>query len=297
MLPRLLAIPLAAAIAQSAPGIQVSRQARSIQPGEIVVLTMSTPAAAGGIRVRAFDREWPVYAVDDTTSRVVIGIDLDVAPGDYAVAIEASSPGLPAVQTETLTVLPKAFRTRQLTVDPAFVTPPENVLERIVREAKTLTGLWQSSHTAPLWSGPFHPAVPHAANSAFGKRSIFNGEPRSAHGGADFASPAGTPVRSPAGGRVLLAEDLYFTGGSVMVDHGAGLISLFAHLSSMDVAAGATVTTGQRLGTVGATGRVTGPHLHWTVRANGARVDPIAVLDVLGQASAASTGKRRTSHR
>jgi murein DD-endopeptidase MepM/ murein hydrolase activator NlpD len=125
--------------------------------------------------------------------------------------------------------------------------------------------------------------VPHAANSAFGTRSIFNGEPRSAHGGADFRSPAGTPVRAPAGGRVLLARDLYYTGLTAMIDHGAGLISLFAHLSSIDVVPGAVVKPGEMLGKVGATGRVTGPHLHWTVRVSGARVDPLAVLHVLGR--------------
>jgi murein DD-endopeptidase MepM/ murein hydrolase activator NlpD len=295
MLPRLLAIPLAAAIAQSVPApgvpeIQVSRQARSIQPGEIVVLTMTTPVAASGLRVRAFDREWPAYAVDATTSRVLIGIDLDVAPGAHVVTIDGGSSGPAAILTETLTVAPKTFGTRRLTVDPAFVNPPAEVQARIAREAAELNALWQSSTATPLWSGPFRPAVPHAANSAFGTRSLFNGEPRSAHGGADFRSPAGTPVSAPAGGRVLLAKDLYYTGGTVMIDHGVGLISLFAHLSSIDTEAGTTVAGEQVVGKVGSTGRVTGPHLHWTIRAGGSRVDPLSVLDALG---AASTVARR----
>jgi murein DD-endopeptidase MepM/ murein hydrolase activator NlpD len=130
--------------------------------------------------------------------------------------------------------------------------------------------------------GPFEPAVPHAANSAFGTRSIFNGEARSAHSGADFSSPAGTPVKAPAGGRVLLARELYYTGRTVMVDHGAGIISLFAHLSAIDVAPDAAIRAGQVIGKVGATGRATGAHLHWTVRVSGARVDPLALLHVLG---------------
>jgi murein DD-endopeptidase MepM/ murein hydrolase activator NlpD len=125
--------------------------------------------------------------------------------------------------------------------------------------------------------------VPQAANSAFGTRSVFNGQPRSPHGGADFLSPAGTPVHAPAGGRVLLARDLYYTGNSVVIDHGAGLVSLFAHLSRIDVSDGAAVQTGQVIGLVGATGRVTGPHLHWSVRAGGARVDPLSLLAILGQ--------------
>ena len=121
------------------------------------------------------------------------------------------------------------------------------------------------------------------ANSAFGARSIFNGQPRSPHGGADFLSAAGTPVKAPNAGRVALARDLYFTGNTVVIDHGLGLFSLFAHLSAIDVQAGAAVGTGDVVGRVGATGRVSGPHLHWTVRAGGARVDPLSLLEVLGE--------------
>jgi murein DD-endopeptidase MepM/ murein hydrolase activator NlpD len=292
MLPRLLAILIAAAIVHQGPSVQVSVEARSVQPGEVVVLTMDAPAPAAAVHVRAFDRDWPAFAVDERTWRVVVGIDLDVAPGEYAVGIRLDSPAGVLRHNERLTVSPRTFRTRWLTVDPAFVNPPATVQARIAREADALGRLWQSSNARPLWDGPFAPAVPHAANSAFGTRSVFNDEPRSAHGGADFRSPAGTPVRSPAGGRVLLAGDLYFTGGTVMLDHGAGLISLFAHLSSIDVAPDAVVKAGDVLGKVGATGRVTGPHLHWTVRASGARVDPLAVLHVLGAAPGTARDRR-----
>jgi murein DD-endopeptidase MepM/ murein hydrolase activator NlpD len=124
--------------------------------------------------------------------------------------------------------------------------------------------------------------VPQPANSAFGTRSVFNGKPRNAHGGADFLSPGGTPVHAPNAGRVVVARNLYFAGNSVVIDHGAGLFSQLAHLSEMDVAEGDRVEAGQVVGRVGATGRVTGPHLHWAVRAAGARVDPLSLLAVLG---------------
>ena len=124
--------------------------------------------------------------------------------------------------------------------------------------------------------------MPQEANSAFGTRSIFNGQARSPHGGADFPSPAKTPVHSPNRGRVVLAKDLYYTGGTVVVDHGLGLVSLFAHLSRIDVSEGDLVAHGQVVGLVGATGRVTGAHLHWTLRLGGARVDPLSLLAVLG---------------
>ena len=105
---------------------------------------------------------------------------------------------------------------------------------------------------------------------------------RSAHSGGDFLSPSGTPIHAPAAGRIVLAENLYFSGNTVIIDHGAGLFSLLAHMSVVDVKTGDRVATGDVVGKVGATGRVTGPHLHWTVRANGARVDPLSLLAVLG---------------
>src|SRR5439155_1702388 len=121
------------------------------------------------------------------------------------------------------------------------------------------------------------------ANSGFGTRSIFNGRQRSAHGGTDFLSRQGTPVRSPNAGLVVAARDLYFTGNTVIIDHGLGLFSLLAHLSRLVVQEGDTVAAGQVVGLVGATGRVTGPHLHWAVKVSGARVDPLSVLAVAGE--------------
>jgi murein DD-endopeptidase MepM/ murein hydrolase activator NlpD len=133
-----------------------------------------------------------------------------------------------------------------------------------------------------LWSGAFERPVPQENNSAFGSRSVFNDQPRSPHSGADFLSPAGTPIHAPNAGRVMLAKELYFTGNTVIIDHGLGMFSLMAHLSAIEVHEHDIVKTGQLLGAVGATGRVTGAHLHWAIRINGARVDPLSVVIVLG---------------
>jgi murein DD-endopeptidase MepM/ murein hydrolase activator NlpD len=154
---------------------------------------------------------------------------------------------------------------------------------RIDREAADLQRLWNAPAPQRLWSGPFARPVPGRATSIFGTRSIFNGKPRSPHGGADFLSPAGTPIRAPNGGRIVLARDLYFSGNTVVIDHGLGLFSLLAHLSVIDVHEGDIVVTDAVVGRVGATGRVTGPHLHWAVRASGARVDPLSLLALLGR--------------
>lgn len=278
----LLAVFVARPAATGVPPIAVSAESRAQQPGELVVLTIVTAEPVGAVRVRAFERDLAAFKVDATTWRVLIGIDLDVVPGTYSVSIAPGAPLSSAAVVHRLDVEPKTFRTRRLTVGDAYVNPPKAVQLRIEQEAQILAGLWAGSANARLWDGRFVRPVPQPANSAFGTRSILNGSPRSPHGGADFASPAGTPVVSPGGGRIVLARELYYTGNTVVVDHGLGLVSLFAHLSAIDVKTGDVVAAGATLGRVGATGRVTGPHLHWALRAGGARIDPLALLAMLG---------------
>ncbi len=263
--------------------IGVAAAARALQPGELVVLTLTTPAGVDRVRVSAFGRAIPAAEVEPRAWRVLIGIDLDVAPGKHTVSIGAWSGENEVETTYDLVVKPRRFATRRLLVDEAMVNPPAAELARIQAEAAELARLWGRSATEPLWTAPFVRPVPDQANSNFGTRSIFNGERRSPHGGTDFLSPAGTPIKAPNGGRVVLARNLYFTGNTLVIDHGLGLLSLFAHLSACAVREGDMVSTGQLVGNVGATGRVTGPHLHWAVRANGSRVDALSLLAVLGQ--------------
>ncbi|HSG01791.1 MAG TPA: M23 family metallopeptidase [Vicinamibacterales bacterium] len=266
-----------------APSGAVTVDARALAPGELIVLTVTTASEAGAVHVRAFDRDWPTFAVDPLTWRTFVGIDLDVEPGEYAASVRIDSSSGTERLKRPLAVESKTFRTRNLTVDNAFVNPPASVQARIEREAAELNRVYASGSPMPLWTAPLIRPVPHQANSAFGTRSVFNGERRSPHGGADFLSPAGTPIKAPSAGVVLLAGDLYYTGGTVVLDHGAGLISVFAHMSSVDSKTGDRVEAGTVLGKVGATGRVTGAHLHWTLRANGVRVDPLSLLDLLGK--------------
>jgi murein DD-endopeptidase MepM/ murein hydrolase activator NlpD len=219
--------------------------------------------------------------VSATEWKVLVGIDLETKPGRYDVSI-VTGPSDPGRVTQLLTVLPRTFTTRKLTVDAAFVNPPPADVARITADTERLNRAWASSSETILWSGPWLRPVPGASNSAFGTRSIYNGQPRSPHSGADFQGAAGTPVETPNSGRVVLAGDLYFTGNTVVIDHGGGLFSLFAHLRAITVDEGDSVATGSILGELGATGRVTGPHLHWAIRVSGARVDPLSLLALLG---------------
>jgi len=262
-----------------AAALEVIARSRSTQPGELVLVAITAPPQTRRVRVRAFDREIPPYPVDERHWQALVGIDLDTRPGTYPIAVDADGHDTAAYQ---LVVRPRKFPTRRLTVDPDFVTPPASARERIESDAKLLDDVWHE-RSARLWHAPFVRPVPQAANSAFGTRSVFNGQRRNAHGGADFLSPAGTPVHAPNAGRIAVARDLYFSGNTVVIDHGLGLFSMLAHLSSFDVREGDRVEAGAVVGRVGATGRVTGPHLHWAVRAGGARVDPLSVLTLLGE--------------
>ena len=267
-----------AAPLRSAETPTIQLEARAYQPGELVVLTIPTTAAPAAIRVRAFGHNVPVFQTGSGTCGALIGIDLDVLPGNQNVTIDLPD-GNHVVKT--ITVTRRRFPTRQLRVDPDFVIPPPTVEARIAHEARELAAIWTTPSAERLWTGAFERPVPGEATSSFGTRSIFNGQPRSPHGGADFLSPAGTPIHAPAAGRIILAQDLYFSGNTVIIDHGLGLFSMLAHLSAFEAREGDRVEAGQVVGRVGATGRVTGPHLHWAVRVGGARVDPLSVLAML----------------
>jgi murein DD-endopeptidase MepM/ murein hydrolase activator NlpD len=263
----------------AAAPLHVSAPATILQPGSVILLTITGESPLPAVRARAFGRELSPFPIDNRTWQVLVGIDLDVKPGSYPVEVDAADPGTRT--THLLTVKTRRFPTRTLTVDPDLVNPPPQEMPRIAREAERLRRLWDAPAGARIWEGPFIRPVPDAANSSFGTRSIYNGQPRSPHGGTDFLSGTGRAIKAPNAGRVVIAESLYFTGGTVVLDHGVGILSLFAHLSTIGVREGDLVKTGDVIGEVGATGRVTGPHLHWAVRVGGARVDPLLLLSAL----------------
>ncbi len=266
----------------AADAIQIEIAARAMQPGELVVFTITAPPGADTVTVRAFDKEIAAVRADDRSWLALVGIDLGVRPGRSETTVIAGTAGGPVSASYPLTVLAKQFPTRRLKVNPALVEPPASELPRIQRETARTNQIYASTAPRALWAGTFVRPVTEPANSRFGSRSIFNGRGSSPHTGADFLSGSGTPVKAPNAGRVRLAENLYFSGNAVILDHGLGLFSVFAHLSAFKVQEGDEVATGDVLGLVGATGRVTGPHLHWAVRASGARIDPLSLLALLG---------------
>lgn len=179
-----------------------------------------------------------------------------------------------------LRVRPHSFPSTRLSVAPRYSSPPAEVMDRIEREREMIGQALSGSVDEWLWDGRFTWPRPHRVTSPFGQRRVFNGELRSRHWGLDLAGPQGAPVRAAARGTVVLAHHLYYAGNTVFLDHGHGVFTGYSHLSAIDVGVGDTVESGQVVGEVGATGRVTGPHLHWTLRVGGVRLDASSLMSL-----------------
>ena len=264
-------------------GLLVTHEARAVAPGEMMLLTITAPGPILAIDATAFGHPLPTFpGGQPETWHALVGIDLDAAPGKYDIVIVARQNQGRQSRVHQIVVSAKRFGVRRLTVDPKFVTPPASALGRIEREQKRLAEVLAVVSPQRLWRGRFVAPVDGPPASNFGQRSVFNGQPRGSHRGTDFASPSGAPVSAPGAGRVVMAEDLYYSGNTVLVDHGLGLFSLLGHLSQIDVRVGDVVDMGSSVGAVGATGRATGPHLHWTLRFGSAVVDPLSLLALKG---------------
>ena len=172
-------------------------------------------------------------------------------------------------------------RVDRLRVNQRFVELDEKDVERSKHESKLMQEIFATVTTERYWTGIFHPPLrTMQPRGNFGRRRVFNGEPRAPHTGEDLRASLGTSVYAPQSGKVVLAKNLFFAGNTVIVDHGLGLYTFFAHLSAFSVKEGDLVKIGQRLGRVGATGRVTGAHLHWSARLGNSRFDPLQLLDL-----------------
>ena len=268
-------------VGQDGRPLTLASSSRTLSPGSVVLLTVKSSAPMASLTGQAFGRPIRFWEAGPLEWRGLVAADLEAKPGSYEIdVVYADASGAAGNRKTPLTVVRKQFETRRLRVGGEFVNPPAGEAERIAGEAKRLAALFTQT-TPRAWHGTFQSPVPGTATSSFGRLTVLNGQPRGRHQGADFRAATGTPVLAPNAGRVVLAEDLYFSGNTVVIDHGLGMFSLLAHLSRIDVTAGSNVTRGETLGLSGATGRVTGPHLHWALRLSEFSVDPLAVVAVL----------------
>ncbi len=219
--------------------------------------------------------------------RAILGVDLEKTPGTYPVLIHVqTASGKPASCTLQIPVRAGKFATERLHVEKEFVEPSPEQIKRANEERDKLRAIFDQVTPEKLWAGDFRvPLDGVTTGGNFGKRRILNGQPGSPHSGVDFPAVTGTPVHAAQQGRVVLAQELFFPGNTVVIDHGLGIYTFYGHLSEIDVKVGDELQSGQVLGKVGATGRVTGPHLHWGLTVERTRVNPLQLVKLLENAS------------
>jgi murein DD-endopeptidase MepM/ murein hydrolase activator NlpD len=220
------------------------------------------------------------YPNGRVTFSALVGADVEAKPGSSKLFLKAtSSTGSENYGEVAIKVKSKAFRRESFNVSQSFDHMSPETIEEIRREQAAFARVFAAPSGERMWNGPFVRPVPHEASaSSFGFRRIINGVPRAPHTGTDLSAPTGTEVLATNHGRVALVGNFFFAGGSVVLDHGAGLFTMYFHLSEFKVAEGAMVKKGDVVALSGGTGRVTGPHLHWGARLLNARIDPLQLL-------------------
>jgi murein DD-endopeptidase MepM/ murein hydrolase activator NlpD len=267
-----------AACAQPATGV-VTLTPAVVEAGSPELIRVPAPGTA------QVDGDWMGQKLEFFRGRdgrawfALTGVDVEAALGPSTLRIHVRASGAALQElNQTVEIHEAHYRTGALSVAPRFVQPPPEAMQEIEAEVALKQKVFAQSSPEPLWIGDFRAPVTAAPTDSFGTRRTFNGKLASVHKGMDFRAHMGTPVRAGNSGVVVLARPLYFEGNCVAIDHGMGLYTISMHLSRIEVHEGERVTKGQFLGLSGATGRVTGPHLHWAVRWEGAYLDPAKLL-------------------
>lgn len=265
-------IPLAGA-QETAPAAPVPQEERVVFPARVSQGALVFGKVPPGSDVRFRQRLLRTTAY----GTVVFGVGRDEAG---PLTVDVTSPS-GRVESVSITVTPRDWPVERVNgVPPKTVNPPPEIAARIQREQALVTAARERDDERADFALPFQWPVQGRISGRFGNARVYNGQPGAGHSGMDIAAPDGTPVRAPAGGIVTFASpDLYLTGGTLLLDHGHGVSSNFLHLSRIDVKVGDRIEPGQVIGAVGATGRATGPHLHWGMNWFDVRVDPLLVLE------------------
>ena len=235
----------------------------------------------------------------ESVRKGLVGVDLELAPGAYEFKVSGQTASGEKIGCSVMVEVKKGrFATEKLQVGKQFVEPSPEQIKRAEEERQKLRELFDRVTPERLWDGKFRiPLDGVTTGSNFGKRRILNGNPGSPHGGVDLPGTTGTPVHAAQRGRVVLAEELFFSGNTVVVDHGLGIYTFYGHLSEIGVKVGDALEAGAVLGKVGATGRVTGPHLHWGLTVERARVNPLLLVKLLGNSSGEAARKKSSRPR
>jgi len=250
--------------------------------GQILMVQIPAPGQTGDVvgrflgRSVSFYRDARAHAADVYMG--LLGIDMQDSPGTHELSVELTNGTGTRRLSYNVLVLKGVFPIQHLTLPKDMVDLDEAALTRVKAEQEQVQAILGTVYPDRRWRTAFIEPVQGHVAGAFGRMRMINGQPRNPHNGEDIAAEAGTPVVASNDGVVRLTVEHYFSGKGVYLDHGLGLYSMYFHLSELLVREGEQVTRGQIIGRVGASGRVTGPHLHWGIRLNGARVDPYSLV-------------------
>lgn len=273
------------------PGVTLKLSAPSSSQGSLLLLELDSRKPLVEVNAEWNSKNvpfWQVHSAGTDSSRVppndlrqaILGVDLEKAPGTYPLLVHVQVVGeKPVGCTIQIPVRAGKFATERLQVGKEFVEPSPEQIQRANEERDKLRAIFDQVTPEKLWDGDFRvPLDGVTTGGNFGKRRVLNGQPGSPHSGVDFPALTGTLVHAAQSGRVALAQELFFSGNTVVVDHGLGIYTFYGHLSEIEVKAGDELQSGQILGKVGATGRVTGPHLHWGLTVERARANPLQLV-------------------
>jgi murein DD-endopeptidase MepM/ murein hydrolase activator NlpD len=263
-----------------------------VRSGGIARVDVWVPVAFAGsaagmvLDAEAFGNRLQFYPVKSPREGVLgysalVPVPFDARPADLSVTVRVRRLDQESLVLDSkLKIIAANFPSEILTVDPRHVKPDPKAIRRILREKSILGKVYRGGTREKLWDGPFEHPVSSIPTSEFGIRRVYNGEMQSFHQGKDYRAAVGTPVLASGAGKVAFAGDLYMTGNTVILDHGLGLFTIYAHLSELNVTEGKLVPRGGLLGLSGMTGRASGPHLHFGVNLNRVKVDPNDLLRV-----------------
>jgi murein DD-endopeptidase MepM/ murein hydrolase activator NlpD len=267
--------------AWAASDLGVRWQPLRLVNGALFVVNVTAPKSVVSLKGSWLDHEISFAQVGANRWIGIAGVSLATKQGVYPLQLAATRHGgTPIRSTQMIRVHQLARKTVVLTVADKYTAPDPETVKRIEADKEVKAQAFRQVTSEPLWSGAFAPPLDSAITETFGVRRVFNGAVRSEHKGLDFRAAPGTELRASNRGKVLLARDLFFEGNCVVLDHGQGLLTLYMHLSRIAVHEGDMVAGGQILGETGATGRVTGPHLHMSALWQGVAVDPLSLTQL-----------------
>lgn len=260
--------------------VSVSFSSQVLKQGEVLAVQVEPRSSVSKISGTIFNK--PIHFYKNPAPKkysALVGIDMDTKPGRYKLKIFITDrTGKKTTMQHRIRVNYANFGTQKLTLPPDKVTLDEETLKKVELEKEKIGKVWDIFTEEPLWDGRFIQPVAGDMSDNFGLRRIINGEQKSPHTGIDVDAPEGAPVQASNSGRAVFTDDQFFSGKTLVIDHGLGLFTMYFHLSEILVTEGTPVKRGDIIAKAGKTGRATGPHLHWGVRLNGARIHPASLI-------------------